>query len=79
VTPVTIVLFSNYVLCFPSCHEMLICLTFSNGMKQRITIDDMYQDLWFITNYQPLRFSKESVSFDYVSASFSGIAVKHSG
>jgi len=48
-------------------------------MKQRITIDDMYQDLWFITNYQPLRFSKESVSFDYVSASFSGIAVKHSG
>ncbi|XP_027922139.1 CBL-interacting protein kinase 9-like [Vigna unguiculata] len=34
---------------------------------RRITIDDMYQDLWFITNYQPLRFSKESVSFDYDS------------
>jgi len=28
-------------------------------------------------NYEPLRFPQEIVGFGYVSASFSGIAVKH--
>ncbi|CAJ1935691.1 unnamed protein product [Sphenostylis stenocarpa] len=33
----------------------------------RITIDQMYQDEWFMKFYQPLRFPLESVGFDYDS------------
>ncbi|KAK7368492.1 hypothetical protein VNO80_10518 [Phaseolus coccineus] len=40
----------------------------------RITIDEIFQDEWFMSNYQPLTFPREILIFDNVSASFSGIA-----
>lgn len=58
---------------------MLIYITSSDGMKQRITIDEILEDEWFNNEHQPTRSFQENISSDKVSAGFSEAAEKPFG
>lgn len=57
------------ILCFPnSSHEINISyyIASSYRMKQRITMNEIFENEWFMQNYQPPRFFRQNFSFGHV-------------